>query len=52
MVVGAPFARAAIAVGEPMVLDRKTRGAEREEARLELGARLDELTARAGQLLS
>lgn len=52
MAVGAPFARVAVAVGEPMALERKATGEEREEARLELGARLDELTARAGRLLS
>ncbi|MXX75918.1 MAG: DUF374 domain-containing protein [Holophagales bacterium] len=52
MRIGAPFARVAVAVGEPMALHRRSTPAEREEARLELGARLDELTARAGQLLS
>ncbi len=50
--VGAPFTRVAVAVGEPMALERRTTPAEREEARIELGARLDELTVRAGQLLS
>ncbi len=52
MIVGAPFSRVAVAVGEPMVLDRGSTDAEREAARLELGARLDALTARAGRLLS
>ena len=52
MIVGAPFTRVAVAVGEPMVLDRGSTDAEREAARLELGARLDNLTARAGRLLS
>ncbi|MDE2851891.1 MAG: DUF374 domain-containing protein [Acidobacteriota bacterium] len=52
MTIGLPFTRVAVAVGEPMVLERRTTDAEREEARLELGARLDALTARAGQLLS
>ena len=52
MIVGAPFSRVAVAVGEPMVLDRASTDAEREAARLELGARLDDLTARAGRLLS
>ncbi len=52
MIVGAPFTRVAVAVGEPMVLDRGSTDAEREAARLELGARLDDLTARAARLLS
>ena len=52
MIVGAPFTRVAVAVGEPMVLDRGSTDAEREAARLELGARLDDLTVRAGRLLS
>lgn len=52
MIVGAPFSRVAVAVGEPMVLDRGSTDAEREAARLALGAKLDALTARAGRLLS
>ena len=52
MAVGAPFTRVAVAVGEPMALERRATPAEREAARLALGARLDELTARARQLLS
>ena len=52
MIVGAPFTRVAVAVGEPMALDRGSTDAEREAARLELGVRLDDLTARAGRLLS
>ena len=51
MIVGAPFSRVAVAVGEPLALDRGSTDAEREAARLELGARLDDLTARAGRLL-
>ena len=51
MIVGAPFSRVAVAVGEPLALDRGSTDAEREAARLELGARLDDLTVRAGRLL-
>jgi len=52
MIVGAPFSRVAIAVGEPILLSRASTDTEREEARVEFGARLDDLTARAGRLLS
>ncbi len=52
MNIGVPFARVAVAVGRPIEIERGSTAAEREEARLDLGARLDELTARAGQLLS
>lgn len=52
MIVAAPFTRVAVAIGEPILLDRASTDGEREEARLELGARLDELTARAGRMLS
>ena len=51
MIVGAPFARVAVAVGAPMMLDRRSTDSQREEARLELGARLDDLTAQASELL-
>ena len=51
MIVGAPFSRVAVAVGEPIVLSRASTDAEREEARIEFGARLDDLTARARRLL-
>lgn len=51
MIVGAPFARVAVAVGAPIMLDRKSTDDQREQARLELGARLDDLTARAADLL-
>lgn len=51
MIVGVPFGRVAVAVGEPLVLDRGSTDAEREAARLELEARLDALTARAGHVL-
>ncbi|MCY3969489.1 MAG: hypothetical protein OXG74_06125, partial [Acidobacteria bacterium] len=52
MIVGAPFSRVAVAVGEPIVLSRASTDAEREEARVEFGARLDDLTARARRLLA
>ena len=52
MIVGAPFGRVAVAVGEPIALSRASTDAEREAARVEFGARLDELTARAARLLA
>ena len=52
MIVGAPFCRLAVAVGEPIVLNRESTDAERAAAHRDLESRLDELTFCAGQLLT
>ena len=51
MIVGMPFSRLAVVVGEPMTLDRGSSDAERREALRELGDRLDALTLRARRRL-
>ncbi len=52
MIVGMPFAELAVAVGEPLVVERNATDAEREATRRELADRLNALTARARELVA